>query len=413
MENKKIGFFRGKSIAAAVFAIVLLFFAGMANASVAPKIQLMNYSISENPAEPGHVVTLALHLKSMEWDNCADTVSVQLSTPYPLSIQGPDTQYMDHLCYNDSYEAGTVVFKLPVDSLAQTGTYQVTSVVTYEKRFSKYTETNTINVRVGGSPSFTASVISSNPVDIYPGDTASVTVVFQNTGSALVESSHVDFLSGSKPLEIKWAGASQETGQIPARSSIPVTFSLEVDKNATPGYYPFTASISYSDELKSTGSQDFSFTVPVKKKADFDTSASNGTSVLVANSDTDVTIELKNTGFDVARKVKVRLRPLFPFSTDGTVRYIDAIRPGETADLVYTIHTDKDATAGSQISGVLIDFEDAQGRQFSDSSDFSLTVRQRTLEEKAWDYWYVGAIIGVFLLITIVRTIRGFFKKKK
>jgi len=395
----------------AILALAMLF--GISFASVQPKIQLQNYSVSEIPASPGHVIALTLAYKSIEWDNCADTVSVQLSTPYPFSIQGPDTQYVSTLCLNDSPSKGTFTFLLPVDSLAQTGTYQLTSVVTYEKRFSKYTETNTINVRVGGSPSFTASVSSSNPVDVYPGDTAAVTVTFQNTGSSLVETSRAQFSSGSPAVEVKWAGSSQETGQVQPRASVPATFSIEVDKNATPGLYPIYASITYADELKATGAQNFTFLLPVKKKADFGAAPAQDTPVLIASSDTEVTIMLNNTGYDTARKVKVSIRPRFPFSTDGTVRYVDSIGPGQSAPLLYTIHTDKDATAGQQVLGLVIDYEDQQGRQFSDSVDFSLGVRQRTLEETAWDYWYVGAIIGVFLLITIIRRIIGLFRKKK
>ena len=47
--------------------------------------------------------------------------------------------------------------------------------------------------------------------------------------------------------------------------------------------------------------------------------------------------------------MEVRIEPLFPFSTDGTVRYIESLRPGETQNLTYVITVDKDATAGGQL----------------------------------------------------------------
>jgi hypothetical protein len=393
-----------------VFTVLLLLF-GLGFASVNPKLQLQNYTISELPAQPGHVAMLTLHIKSLEWDNCASRVSVQLITTYPLSVQGPDTQYVDSLCYNDTDAKGTFSFYIPVDSLAQAGTYQISVLTGYEKRYSKFSESNTINVRVAGVPSFTASVISSNPVDIYPGDAASITVMFQNNGSDRVESSRVT-IETQGGIEAKWAGKTQELGEIPARGETTATFNIEAPKSINAGNYRFSVKLDYVSQEKTAGSETFYFDLPIKPRAEF-AAAAPVNAPLLNEEDEQVTVVLKNTGSDEAKNLKVRIRPLFPFSTDGTVRFVDSLRPGEEKSLTYSIHVDKDATAGSQALTLLVDFEDRNGKKFSDSTDFSLPVKTKTVVDKLVELWYLGAIVLIIIAINVRKRMGGNGKKAK
>ena len=388
-----------------VFALLLLAFAGMSFASVNPRVQLMNYSLSEVPVQPGHVLALTLHLKSMESDNCAEQLQVQIAVSYPLSVRGPDTQYNDLLCYQDPDSAGTFTFYLPVDNLATSGTYPVSVSLSYKKRFTELSGGNTLNVQVGGSPSFTASVVSSNPVDIYPGDDAQVTVAFQNTGASSVTSARA--AATASGVEVKWAGQTQDIGQIPARGSGLATFNIEAPKDLPAGSYPFTVQLSYTGEDRANGTASFDFTVPVKPKADFTAVAADP---MLPGEKREVQVALTNTGSQEADKVQVRIKPLFPFSTDGTVRYIESLRPGQTQNLTYVITVDKDATSGGQLLGFLIDFQDPQGVKFSDTADFSMPVQYSTLEDSLVSYWYVAAAAIVVAFVVVSR--RGAAKKK-
>ena len=370
-------------ILAAVLLLAVL--AGSAFASVNPKVQLLNYSLSEVPAQPGRVLALTLNLKSMESDNCAERVAVQVTTSYPLSVRGSDTQYIEKLCYLDSPDKGTFVFYLPVDNLATSGTYPVSLATTYEKRFTKLSESNTLNVQVGGSPSFVASVTSSNPVDIYPGDSAQVTVSFQNTGSSLVQSARAT--ASSSGITVKWAGKTQDVGQILARGSANAVFNVEAPKDLKAGIYPLDVVLEYTGEDRENGQAEFSFWVPVRPKADF--AGSSDGAFLMPGQKKEVGIQITNTGSDEAKKLSIRLRPLYPFSTDGTVRYMETLAPGETKTLTYVITVDKEATSGGQLLGLLIDFEDKQGKKYSDSPDFAMEVRMPTLVDDLFAYWYL------------------------
>ena len=397
-----------KNMKIAVFAMLaLLLSAGFAFASVNPKMQMMNYSLSEVPAQPGHVLALTLQMKSMEPDNCAERVAVQLMVSYPFSIQGSDVQYVELLCYSDPDSKGTFTFLLPVDNLATAGTYPVSIATSYEKRFTKLSESNTINVRVGGAPSFTALVASSNPVDIYPGDSAAVSVTFQNTGASSVQSARATATADG--IDVKWAGQEQSIGQIAARGSATAIFSIEAPKNLKAGDYPLNIRLDYTGEDRINGTAQFSFMVPVKPKADFE--AAMVSPALLPGEKKQVAVAITNTGTRAANNLKVRIKPLFPFSTDGTVRYIESLAPGESQNLTYVITVDKDATSGEQLLSLLVDYEDVQGKKFSDSADFSMPVRLMTGQDEIYSYWYVGAAAVLVALFAISKKLRG--KKKE
>ncbi len=391
------------SMRISVLALVLLL--SSAFAAVNPQLQIYNYSLSQAPAAPGSVQQLTVRLQNIEFAACADTISVQVITSYPLSVSGLDTQYLDSLCLGDPASKGTFTFTIPVDSLAQSGTYPVTIVTNYQKDFDKFSASNTVNVQVLGTPSVTASVTGSDPVDLYPGDTGSVTVTFQNNGTGKIQSGHVSF-SAPPGLEVKWAGADQDIGQVPAHGSAAATFSVEVLKNTSAGVYPITAVLQYTGDNTPSASQSYTFMMPVKPRADFTASVDPSTT-LNADDSTMVQVAITNTGSQAARKMRVRISPIFPFSTDGTVRYVESLDPGQTQSLDYLIHTDKDATPGQQISGVIIDYEDPQGNQFTGTEYFAMDVKTKSLFDLVVSYWYVFAaiilIIGLIILRMILR----------
>jgi hypothetical protein len=316
-----------------------------------------------------------------------------------------DTKYLDTICYGDDVN-GTVSFDIPVDSLAQEGTYPITVVTNYQWQFDKFSNTNTFNVLVSGTPSLTASVTGSNPVDIYPGDQAAVTVTFQNIGSGRVESAQATMTS-QDGVEVKWAGSQQELGEILPHGSTSAVFNIEALKNTTPGTYDLTVNVDYEGENNASGSQMFTFEMPVKVQADFLPSAVSGT-VVNPGKNEQVTVQVTNTGSEEADDVQVRIQPIYPFSTDGTVRYIQSLMPGQTVNLTYLIVVDKDATAGEQLSGLLFNYKDPQGTAFTDSEDFTLTVKTETLLDEVVDYWYLILLAALIVAFLVLRRIFKF-----
>ena len=383
-----------------VLAALLLVFVGVNFASVNPKLQLVNYSINEIPAQPGHAVNLTLVFKSLNWDNCATQTSIQLAVSYPLSIDGPDTHYIGDLCTSDPDSKSTTSFILPVDPLAQAGTYQVLVASKYQKTFETFSDSNTLNVRVGGVPSFTASIAASNPVDVYPGDKAFVTAVFQNNGSGTVNSARVTF-TASDGIEVKWAGQTQELGQVPPRGGSSATFEIEASKSLQPGMYHLYAALDYVSQDRTNNNASFVFNIPISKKADFSVSYGNGP--LLSGSDIPVKLVLYNTGSEEAKNIKASISPVYPFSSDGTVRYVDSIQSGGSAELDYMIHVDKDAIPGNEMLTLLVNYEKSNGQRVSDTADFSLSISKKSLIDSLTELWYIWVFIVVILLASLLR----------
>jgi hypothetical protein len=367
---------------------------GTASASVNPKIILQNYTLS-GPVIPGHEIDMTLFLRNIDTSNCGSMVGVQLSASYPISIEQNDAQYLGTIC---PYEANhTATFRIMIDPLAQAGTYPVSVMTTYEKDYDKFSESNLINLRVAGVPNFSASVISSNPVDVYPGDTAQVTVNFQNNGAGQAESAAVT-LESPPGLEVKWAGSQQGLGPIPSHGSASATFTIEAAKHAPPGTYLLNATLEYYGEDGQPASESFMLDMPVLKKAEF-SAGTEKNAPFVAGEDRDVVITLTNTGSEEARKLKVSIMPVFPFSTDGTIRYIDSLMPGEQKDLVYVVHVDQDGTAGAQTAGLVIDFEDPQGKTFTDTIDVPFTIVEKGIVYYLVTYWPLIAVVIIAAVV--------------
>jgi len=389
---------------AAVF-VALACFSLFAGAAINPKVQLENYSLSVQPLSPGGTATLTVHLKSLEYDVCAERVGVKLAVNYPLSVQGPDTQYIDVLCSVNSYDNSTLYFKLAADPLAQSGTYQIAVATNYEKSFLKFSESNTIAIKVQGEAGFQAQPAASEPVDVYPGDSSSVTVKVSNNGTGRAEAASVTF-SAAYGVEVKWAGKTALLGTIQPKTSSSATFQVEALKSVPAGNYPITATVSYLDEDGSSKQKQFSFMLPVKAKAEFTAGVQNAENGVVIGDKQIVSLQLRNTGSQTARKLKVTLIPVYPFSTDGTVRYIESLAAGAFTPLDYAVTVDKEAGQGGQLLKLSVEFEDPRGKKFSDTADFALQVRSKSLLEEAQGFWWLGAIIALAVAISIARKAR-------
>ncbi len=400
MENMSTENYLSKLIMP-LFLIVALsgVFSGLAHAAVDPNVVLSNYSLSSFPAVPGQTVNLTMVFTNIVSTPCAQEVSVQLSDSYPLSLSGPDTQYFNHdLCLTDNASSNTLVFQIPVDSLATTGTYPISVTTDFQKDFLKYSTTNTVYLRVIGQPILSVNSLSTNPVDIYPGDSGSMTVQFSNTGNGPIESA-IATLTSNSAFEVKWAGSTQQIGKIDPHSTVQASFNVEAPKNLPAGNYPLNLSVTYTDEFNNSQTQYYSLMFPVKPKAEFVASSAD---TLVINQNDLTSVSLTNTGSQDAMKLKGSIQPVYPFGTDGTIRYVEDLAPGQTVNLTYLISVDKQATQGQQIVTLDLNYENPNGRKFSDTVDFALNVRSPTLTEQVLGYWYL-VVAAILILAFVIR----------
>ena len=90
-------------------------------------------------------------------------------------------------------------------------------------------------------------------------------------------------------------------------------------------------------------------------------------------------VRVTNIGTDAAKEVKIQVQPQFPFTTDGSIKYIDRFEPGQSTVVQFAVNVDKAATIGNYGVGLILDFQDPQGKVLQDIATTPLTVQNKGL----------------------------------
>jgi hypothetical protein len=376
---------------------------------VRPDLSVSAYSIKEGKAEVGKDFTLLLTISNKHPDSCARNILTTVQAGYPFIMRGVSSVFGGDICMDNE----TVVeFPMRIDPTASGGFYQITVLNSFESTtLAQFSSTDVLNVFVYGSPDIKANIINSQPVDIYPGDSAAITVNIENQGSFEAQSVNAK-LTAQSPVEVKWSKSYSSLGVLSARQAKAVDFEVEIPKDADAKDYSLKLFVSYLDQNLTSQTKEVSLLLHVSPKAIFEFIDSGSDSLFANENSRQMKLTLKNTGTDSARNIKLRLQPMYPFSTDGSVRYIDIIEPGKTSEVQFTIDVDKDGTPGKYALDMLIDYEDAQGKALHDTAKVSLSLKSKgILRSLFFDYWFLW-IIGLVVFLIVRKKKQGDKKKK-
>jgi len=355
-------------------------------------------------AQVGKDFDLTVRLTNLEPRTCANNIIMNVQGGYPFIMKGVSSVPVGDICSADDLSA---TVPMSIDPAAKGGTYQLTITTNYEtSTLAQFSSTSVINVYVSGTPALNAQIVSSSPLDVYPGDTATLTFVVQNDGTFQAQSVEAE-LSAQLPLDVIWSKSKDALGLIDAKQGQNVDFALEVPKDAPSGIYPVALKLTYLDENLQQVSKIESFNMVVKDQAQFEALTGSSDSLFRNQNGRVVNFALRNTGTDIAKRLKIRLLPNYPFSTDGTVRYIDSLAPGAEKDIQFVVNTDKSATAGTYGLDLLVDFEDEQGKKFEDTTDIALTIQQESTFRAVFiNYWYLWTVALIVLIAVVLRRVR-------
>jgi hypothetical protein len=395
----------------AIIVLTLLFVNSFTAEAVRPDITVSGYSIKNGTASVGKDFILSLTLTNIYPGACANSIVTTLQANYPFIMRGVSSVSAGDIC-----NTATAIADIPlrIDPTAKGGFYQIAVTNSYESiTLAQFTSTDTINIFVEGEPDIDANIINSDPVDVYPGDTATITVNIENKGTFLAQSVNA-VMTAQSPLSVKWSKSFSPVGNLDAKQSRQVDFAVEIPKDAAAKDYPLSLEVKYEDENVIEKSKQFIFSFHVKKKAMFSVLDGGSDSLFSNENSRTVRLILNNTGTDTARNIKVRMIPMFPFSTDGSVRYIDILEPGKTTPVQFTVNIDKDATPGTYGLDMLLDFEDEQGKSLQDTTRVALTVKPKNIIRAVFiDYWYLWVIVVIVIIVIRTRRMSSEKKKKK
>ncbi len=285
---------------------------------------------------------------------------------------------------------------------------------------------------VDGSPDISATIIGSNEFD--RGQTITLNIDLMNNGKLLgfendrtpedadeifgaqtemkLESAVVDAtgivasLSADpgSPIEVK--SVSQKIGSIKSgqNSVSPAEFDIKIDKNAKAGEYNLYLNISYDyqknvqvmdpDATAQTYDvnrwygmmvQNQTLKVIVKDQADFEIVSTTGS--LFPGGEEVINVEIKNTGEEEAKNIKVIANPSDPLSTTDSVAFISSLAPGSTA--VAKIKIKADSEAVSKVYGIdtVVRYETLEGDiKYSDTLQVPVEVKEAGLFQRLFGW---------------------------
>lgn len=374
-----------------------------ASAVAGPDIRVVDSKFSRELA-PGSQTTLTLTLVNLGSFDCAYKISPQLVVSAPLAVDGADTRLIERLCKPNSTE---VQFTIRADSNAVAATYPVSIATTYESEYrSAYTTSNTVYVTIAGSPNLKAEAVGTNPIEVYPGDAFTLTVGVDNLGNFRADGLTLTLSSASADLEVKSASATQTFASLPARASTKAMFQLHPSLKSNAGTYSLTLTARYLDQDGTPKEQTMGLNVEVRPKARFE--AAGDGSAYIDSRNNPVTVILRNTGSQVARRVKAKLLPTYPFTTQGSVQYMEELAPGQASTLTFFADVDKEGVPGTYALDVGVQFENPEGDKFTDTIPVSVKTTTASLYTAIVErYWYVWAIIVIGAAVFVMRRMKA------
>lgn len=285
---------------------------------------------------------------------------------------------------------------------------------------------------VDGSPDISATIIGSNEFD--RGQTVTLNIDMMNNGKLLgfendrtpdnadeiygaqtemkLESAVVDAtgivasLSADpgSPIEIK--SVSQKIGSIRSGQNAisPAKFDIKIDKKAKAGEYNLYLNLSYDyqknvqvmdpDATAQTYDvnrwygmmvQNQTLKIIVKDQADFE--IINTTGSLYPGGEEVIILEIKNTGEEEAKNVKIITNPSDPLSTTDSVAFITNMAPDSTAVAKIRIKADSEAVPKVYGIDTVVRYETLEGDiEYSDTLQAPVEVKAAGLFQRLFGW---------------------------
>jgi len=390
--------------------MLTLLYVPQVSAASQPNVVVSSYSIVNGEATVGQDFTLELTLTDVG-PSCAMSITTGVQSGEPFVMKGISTVSAGDICYNSSR---IVDIPLRIDPTSSGGFYQLNVVSNYEDSlFTQYSSTSTLNILVNGTPDISASIVGTAPVDVYPGDTATLNINIGNYGGFEAQSVNATLSSLGSPDIVKWSGSFAALGNINAKQSKNAQFIIEIPKNVTGNSFPLQLSLQYLDENLVMRTEYFDMNFQTTPRASFETVDAGSASLSPNENSRTVKIMLKNSGTGIANKMRVKIEPQFPFSTDGSVRYISGLAPGQSTPVEFVVDIDKDATIGQYDLKAIVDYEDYQGNSLQDTADLALNLTPKSFFRFVFiDYWFLWLVAIVIASIVFIRKSKSAKKKK-
>ena len=173
----------------------------------APMVSVSGFDTSGSINTDSNRIKLSLDLLN-RGDSCAYSVTISTNSIF-LSNKDSDNGPRD-VCGRETFD---IILDIPPNIVAGTYPIAISGMYTDANNSRQYTFSSSINLFIDGSSDIRAHIISSSPLNVYPGDTATISVLIENDGTLQAQSVR-GVLSAKEPIEIKQAESFFSVGSL-------------------------------------------------------------------------------------------------------------------------------------------------------------------------------------------------------
>ncbi len=282
-----------------VMGLVLLSFSSAAYSAstVTENLGVVLTKQNPYPVEPGQVVDIEISLQNTGFGE-AQNVIIEISPRSPFTLL-PGEDKTKTFFKISSQDHVTATYKLYVDKNAISNNYELEFKL-YQAGDSTTQKTQKVTIQVQGKPKLVIEKIETDPVDIEPGDTLTLTAAIKNVGTGSASLMEASFISNTTYILPVLSGGLFYVGTINAGETGEAKFQMSIDNAAEYKTYTNMLILTYKDESGTAATDSFYIGVPVRGKPIIEI-----LSAKVENSDFKVDIE--NIGTANAKALKILL----------------------------------------------------------------------------------------------------------
>ncbi len=307
--------------------------------------------------------------------------------PY-VTVESPDIYKLGFISPNEMKEA---TFRLRVIDLPVTAIAFVVNVTFMDERSTNvYWIAETVPVIVNETKEIILVNAYSIPPTTLPGDKyVQVNAIIGNPTRKLIKNAVVK-LDLPEYFEPSFPGSDTiNIGSLPPGYFVNVTFLIDVDSSAPPGFYEIPVKFTYDG-----GENEATLSIVVKEKVKFKMIKIEPDTLTIGDTDVNLHIQIKNVAYVEAEDVYLEIQ------SGGNLKgelaaYVGKVFPGEIVDITFYTEVSKDAPEGRVPMDMLIIWIQ-EGRVLSELYRFMLTFVSGGLYVSKYEL----GVIAIFIVAT-------------
>lgn len=214
---------------------------------------------------------------------------------------------------------------------------------------------------------------------LEPGRNATVSLDLKNVGGDAQEVSvklqpatGISVIGADEKYVGSWSYGSEKT----------LTYDIYASSTATSGVSTASLVVSYEDKFRQQQSDTLSAGIDIRGAPQIEITKTETDPSELKAGDTyaKLTLKVGNTGTDSAKYLKVSLNASYPFKFSQAYSQVyetSLLASGASADAIFYIDVERNASSGSYNIPVKVEFQDTSGTQHEETKSIQITIKEK------------------------------------